>query len=104
VVSAGEITGALRERIFSSLNRLQSEVDRNRSYTQSICEVFLTLTEAAGKGAKNLLPAVRLVERLAGAYSSLRTAKIKHETILKLPGPEEVGLSDIDKPEGADGT
>ena len=57
--------------------------------------MFLTLTEAVSKGAKHLDRAVKLVERLGGAFSGARTAKIDHETRLKLPNPEQLGLSDL---------
>jgi hypothetical protein len=77
------------------VNDLQHEIDRNRTYLRSITEVFLTLTEAVSKGAKHLDGAVKLIERLGGAFSGARSAKIEHETRLKLPYPERLGLSDL---------
>jgi hypothetical protein len=95
IVSKATIEEGLRERIFSRLNDLQSEIDRNRTHLRSITEVFLTLTEAVSKGAKHLDGAVKLIERLGGAFSGARSAKIEHEAQLKLPKPEQLGLSDL---------
>ena len=94
VVSRAEVNEAIRERIFNRLNELQSEIDRNRTHVEAITEVFLSLTEAVSKGAKHLEGAVKLVERLAGALSGARSAKIEHDTQLRLPRPEKLGLSD----------
>jgi phosphoenolpyruvate synthase/pyruvate phosphate dikinase len=95
VVSRAEMIEGLRERIFDRLNQLQSEIDRNRTYAESISAVFLTITEAMSRGAKHLEPAVKLVERLAGALSGFSTASVEHETQFKLPGPEQFGLDDL---------
>jgi hypothetical protein len=99
VVTKADVAEGLRERIFAALNQLQAEVDRNRTLVESVAEVFLTLTEAANKGAKNLSGAVRLVERLAGAISGLRTAQVEQQKQLKLPPPEQTGLRDLDAPD-----
>lgn len=95
VVNA-EMNETLRERIFSKLNELQAEIDRNRTRVETISEVFLAITEAVGKGAKHLDGAVKLVERLAGALSGAKTAALEHKSVLKLPPPESVGLSDLE--------
>jgi len=91
-----DVSESLRERIFKRLNKLQGEIDRNRTQVESIAEVFLSVTEAVGKGAKNLEGAVRLIERLAGALSGARTAKLEHETQLKLPAPDNFGFAEPD--------
>jgi hypothetical protein len=92
VVSKAEVNESIRERIFRKLNDLQAEIDRNRTHVESLTEVFLSITEAVSKGAKHLDGAVKLVERLAGAFSGARTAKIEHDTQLRLPSPEKLGL------------
>jgi hypothetical protein len=74
------------------LNELQAELDRNRTRVESITEVFLSITEAIGKGAKHLDGAVKLIERLAGALSSARSARSEHDTQLRLPHPDKLGL------------
>jgi hypothetical protein len=48
------------------------DIDRNRTHLESITEVFLSLTEAVGTGAKHLDGAVKLIERLAGAFLGAR--------------------------------
>jgi hypothetical protein len=87
---------SLRERIFKRLNQLQEELDRNRTRIESVSEVFLSITEAISKGAKHLDGAVKLVERLAGALSGARTAKLERDEQLRLPAPENLGLSEPD--------
>jgi hypothetical protein len=92
LVMKAELEEGLRERITSRLNDLQRELDRNRTKVASVAEVFLSLTEAVQKGAKNLVPAVRLFERLAGALSGARTASREARKTLRLPPPEAPGL------------
>ncbi|MGA3000801.1 MAG: hypothetical protein ABSE20_03660 [Acetobacteraceae bacterium] len=99
VVSKAEVQEALRERIFKNPGALQAEIDRNRTRVESISEVFLSITEAVGKGAKHLDGAVRLVERLAGAFSCARTAKLEGQQRRLLPPPDELGLPDLEEPQ-----
>ncbi len=94
VVSKAEVVEAIRERIFKRLNDLQGELDKNRTRVEAMTEVFLSITEAVSKGAKHLDPAVKLVERLAGALSGARTSRIEHDAPLQLPPPEQLGLPD----------
>ncbi len=94
VVSKADMIEALRERIFKRLNELQNELDRNRTHVESITEVFLAVTEAVSKGAKHMDGAIKLIERLAGALSGARTARIEHDTQLRLPPPDNLGLTD----------
>jgi hypothetical protein len=91
-VSRADMREALRERILSRLNALQVEIDRNRTRMESVTEVLLSLTEAVGKGAKNLTPALRLFERLAGALSGARSTRLGYETHEPLAAPESFGL------------
>jgi len=95
VVSKAEIVERLRERIFEKLNELQKEIDRNRTRIESVSEVFFAITGAVNQGAKHLEGAVKLVERLAGAFSGARSARIEQEIRLQLPPPEGLGLDDI---------
>jgi hypothetical protein len=94
LVSKADISESIRERIFKKINQLQEEIDRNRTHVESIAEVFLAVTEAVSKGAKHLDGAVKLIERLAGALSGARTANLEHDTQLRLPAPDNLGLSD----------
>jgi len=110
VVSRANMPEIMRERILLHLNKLQLEIDRNRTRLSSLTEVFLSLTEAAGKGANNLAPAVRLFEKLAGAFSGARTShtetRLGFEPQARLPPPETLGLTDLppDKIESSDPT
>jgi hypothetical protein len=97
VVSKAEVNESIRERILKRLGELQIEIDKNRTRVGSISEVFLSLAEAVGQGAQHLEGAVKLVERLAGALSGARSAKVEHDTQLRLPAPEKLGLPPPDK-------
>jgi len=104
VVSKAQVNESMRERILKRLADLQFEIDKNRTRVNSISEVFLSVTEAVGQGAKHLEGAVRLVDRLAGALSGARTAKIEHDLQPRLPAPDRLGLPppdeiDASKPE-----
>ena len=87
------ISERLRERILARLNTLQEEVDRNRTRLASITETWLAVTEAIAKGAKNLEPAVRLLGKIGGAFSSVRTARLEDDEPPLLPAPESLGMS-----------
>jgi hypothetical protein len=95
-VAKAEVSEGLRERIFSKLNELQSEIDKNRTRVQSLTEVFLAITEAMSKGSKHLDAPMKLLERLSGALSGVRHATIEHKPQLQLPAPESLGLSELD--------
>jgi uncharacterized coiled-coil protein SlyX len=95
LVMKATLQEGLRERITRRLSDLQREIDRNRTKTASVTEVFLSLTEAVQKGAKDLVPAVRLFERLAGALSGARNASHDGPKTLRLPRPETLGLADL---------
>jgi hypothetical protein len=90
---------ALRESILTKLNVLQGEIDRNRTQLAVLSEAWLAATEAAGKGAKNLEPAFKWLEKLGGAFSWLKKTQDQEEP-RQLPPPERLGLPDVrDDPE-----
>lgn len=67
----------------------ESDNDHRRDdHEQEPRKFGISLTEAVSKGAKHLEDAVKLVERLAGALSGARSAKIEPDTQLRLPPPE----------------
>ncbi len=101
-VKKADVEEALRERIFNKLQELQREVDRNRTRTESVVDVLLVLTEATGRAAKNLKPAIALIEQMAGALSKLRNQAQQSETTLQLPLPETLGLTGPDKGNNGD--
>jgi hypothetical protein len=94
VVAKAQVQEAIRERIFKALGQLQLEIDRNRTRPQAWAEVWLPMTEAIGRGAKNLEPAIRLLERGAGAISRLRTGIAGGHLPPRLPPPDDLGLND----------
>ena len=95
IVNKAEIEEGLREGIFRALNTLQSEVDRNRTRMDATAEVWLKLTDAIGQGAKNLEPAVKLLEKLAGAFGKAKQLEPEAKRP-SLPHPDEV-LKDEDE-------
>jgi hypothetical protein len=92
-ISNASIAERLRERILARLNTLQEEVDRNRTRLASVTETWLMVTEAMAKGAKNLDPVVRLLERIGGAFSSVRSARLEADEPPLLPAPDSLGLA-----------
>jgi hypothetical protein len=100
-VRKAEMEEALRESILKRVNELQSEIERNRTRFAALAEVWLAATEAAGKGATNLEPVFRRLEKLGGAFSWLRKVQNDQEP-KRLPPPETMGLPDPneDQPAG----
>jgi hypothetical protein len=94
IVTKAQMQEAIRERIFKALVQLQLELDRNRTRPQAWAEVWLPITEAIGRGTKNLEPALRLLERGAGAISRLRTGIAGGLLPPRLPPPENIGFDD----------
>lgn len=96
-VRVAEVEDKLRDAIMGRLNDLQHQIDRSRTSLDVVSDVFLAVTEALGKGAKNLEPAVKLVERIAGALTGLRRSQNENSTPKQLPAPETLGLPDLTK-------
>lgn len=91
-VEAADVEEGLRERIFTKLSQLQNEVDRNRTRVASASEALITMTEAVGQSAKNLKPAVSLMERVTGSLSKLWRTHQEAQDKPQLPAPDELGL------------
>ena len=90
VVANAEMHEALREPIMRSLNQLQSEIDRNRTRLDVVADAWLQVTSAIGSGAKNLEPAVKLVERLSKALGKVKQNEIEAEKHPSLPPPDDL--------------
>lgn len=88
-VQNAQIDEALREGIFRAVEKLQSEVNRNRTRLAAASEVWDTITDAIGKGAENLEPAVKLIERVRKRLGNAQLAEIEAEEHLQLPSPPE---------------
>ncbi len=91
IVRRAEIEESMRERIFSAIQALQTEVERNRTRVDAVVSVWLQITEAIGGGAKNLEPAANLVEKLTRA---LYLAKDAEQRPQLPPPPKELSESD----------
>lgn len=64
IVGEAELSESKRDAIFKRINNLQEEVDRDRTRTEAAMALWLDVTIAIGKGAKNLDPAIERLERI----------------------------------------
>lgn len=86
-VQDAELDEALREGIFTAVERLQTEVDRNRTRLDAATEVWDKITDAIGKGAENLESAVKIVERVRKRLGTAQRAEIEALEQPQLPPP-----------------
>jgi hypothetical protein len=93
IVTKAQMEEKLRQNILGRLNALQGEIDRNQTRVEAFSETLIAITGAIGRGAKNLEPAVKLAERLAGSVFNLREDR-DQQPPLQLPPPEALGLPD----------
>lgn len=87
-----------KQEIISKINQLSDEIEKEYSRLDRLGDLWLSLTRSLGEGAKNLEPAVRLVERVRKVFSAaqedgeqklLTDATAKRE--LPPPSSSEVG-------------
>jgi hypothetical protein len=64
IVSEADVSENKRDAIFRRINNLQEEVDRDRTRTEAALALWFDVTNAISKGAKNLDPAIKRVERI----------------------------------------
>ena len=95
IIEKADVLIPLKERMLNSLNSFATEVDRQRTRTTMLAGIWLEITEAIGRGAKNLEPAAVLVERMV---KGLGRAK-KEEMQPRLPPPGDDLLPAPDTPE-----
>ena len=98
IVSKAVMDESLREPIMASLRQLQSEIDRNRTRMDAAADTWSRMTAAIGRGAENLEPAVKLVERLSKALGKAKGHEVETEEHPQLPPPDEL-LPPPDEPE-----
>lgn len=85
IVAEAEVSESKRDAIFRRINNLQEEVDRDRTRTEAAMALWLDITSAISKGAKNLDPAIERMERIVKVF-----AKAKDENEQKaLMAPKE---------------
>lgn len=64
IVAEADVPENKRDAIFRRINNLQDEVDRDRTRTEAAMALWLDVTSAISKGAKNLDPAIKRLERI----------------------------------------
>jgi hypothetical protein len=77
-----DISVAKKDRLYSRINALQVEIDRERTPFQAFAALMIEACDDIGEAAKRLEPAVRLIERVAAA---LGKEKRSEDAQLKLP-------------------
>jgi hypothetical protein len=95
VNSAEDLPIQIKETILTKLHDFDAEVDRVRTRIEVFSDAFVRLCEGVSAGAKALIPAVRLGERLIGALARLSG----EPPVLALPPPEQL---DLPSPETAE--
>lgn len=59
-----------KQEIITRLNQLSEEIEKEYTRLDRLGELWLSATRSIGEGAKNLEPAVRLIERLRKVFSA----------------------------------
>lgn len=85
VVNAVDLADTKKNAIYDKIAALQSEVDRTKTRFDTFLSRWLDITNAAGEGAENLEPVVKLLDRVIKIFGR---AKADHDAG-KLPAPEE---------------
>ena len=81
-----DISVARKERLYSRINALQEEIDRERTRYQAFAALMIEASDDVGEAAKRLEPAVRLLERVGAVF---RKAKRDEDNQPKLPPRKE---------------
>lgn len=86
VVDKLEMPQPKKDRLYSKIEALALEIDRERTRYQALAALFIEAADDAGEAAKRLEPVVRLVERVGAAIG---LSKRSEEAQAKLPPPPE---------------
>jgi hypothetical protein len=84
IVHEADLSESKRDAIFRRLEKLQFEVDRDRTKAEAAIGLWLDISSAIGHGAKNLDPAIERLERIMKIF-----ARARDEDTAKLPAPPE---------------
>lgn len=84
VVNRVDLPDAKKNDIYDKINALQSEVDRSKTRLDAFLSRWLDVTNAAGEGAENLEPVVKLLGHVMRIFGR---AKTEHD-VGKLPPPD----------------
>jgi hypothetical protein len=74
-----------RDAIFARIEKLQAEVNRDRTKSEVVVGLWLDLTSAISNGAKNLDPAIDRLERIMKILGVARD----DDATARLPAPQE---------------
>jgi hypothetical protein len=77
---------AKKDRLYSCINALQQEIDRDRTKFEAVGDLFILACQYVAEGAKQLEPAVKLIERVGAAIG---IAKQTEDTQRRLPPPQK---------------
>lgn len=84
VQKANHLSDDKRDAIFARIEKLQGEVNRDRSKAEVIVGLWLDVTSAISKGAENLDPAIERLERIMKIFGLARD----EDAAARLPAPE----------------
>jgi hypothetical protein len=75
-VQAADVAPEKKDRLFSLIDELQAEVDRDRTPVHAAGELWVTICTYMGEGAKKALePATPFIERICGALGQAKMAE-----------------------------
>ncbi|MCK1553129.1 hypothetical protein IVB11_29845 [Bradyrhizobium sp. 177] len=84
IVHEADLSESKRDAIFKRVEKLQFEVDRDRTRSEAAVGLWLDISSAIGQGAKNLDPAIERLERIMKIF-----AQARDEDTARLPAPKE---------------
>ena len=88
ILNQAEIGSNLRQLLINRLNAFEGDLDREKTRWESFFSFWRELTKAAGDGAENLEPAVKLAQRVGGALEkAAEQSEIEHRQQKALPPP-----------------
>jgi hypothetical protein len=103
IVADAEVSESKRDAIFRRINNLQEEVDRDRTRTDVAMALWLEVTSAIGKGAKNLDPAIDRLERIVKVFAKAKDENEQQALMApkerkRLAAPTTAPAADTTKP------
>jgi hypothetical protein len=84
IVQDATLSDSKREAIFNRIEKLQAEVNRDRTKTESAIGLWLDITSAISHGAEKLDPAIERLEKIMKVF-----AEARDEATVRLPAPAE---------------
>lgn len=95
-VQAADVSAEKKDRLFALIDKLQAEVDRDRTPVHAAGELWLTVCTYAGEGTKNVLePVMPYMERIASTFGLAKQAEDSQPTLpprkepKRIEGPKE---------------